>query len=644
MIVTFALLASCTDFELPAPTFELPRAAAVLQPEVGGPFEEPVGFVANGLGGQVVLLALKQGRFLTDDPTGSFLPANQLPTGDRRLLSSIAVYAPETDEVTVIVADRAFEQLVVVDYLTPCPDGETDRFCEAPPPRIANEEELGDEVVVDVKRGWTTTEDWTFTPTVGPDDEREWTVEGSRSGLQPSRIRSSELPWSAEDRRLQVEAIPAPTEGAEPFVVRTELPGLRELDVGGVPLALELAADQSWLALIVRDDSGVSRLAFVEPATLLGFDSGATVPLVEVPLPDGAEPHRLSVSEEGGLLVADATRPAYYEVPFGTDAVVEHPLPWPSLDVAGLRLTSGDPTTDVRFVVPIDGASLWRHDPTTSQLLDVNPARPGEQGIPFSETVQGIEAMPWPFRAPELDDDEERVVTRAVAVSLADGRVVFAHEATGCLVQDIDGPETNLATRAGSLSTDITPDGMPDPSEFLGRFRVRVDEQPNRVTVNRCAGIAQPESWAARFDQTLGTWEVEGTRSGIQENRVIEDERYVSDDGAISFLLRSGVLPSADGWQFTFSVDAGIATASGDGDNDGVREADLSVSGDPVFFFYRVGEVGPVTLEDVGAIPDGFSYNPNIRPFVLVPGGATNRVSRVNPSQDVVPLVEVSWN
>ena len=41
-------------------------ALGVLHPENGGPYEEPVGFVGNGHGGQIVPLALKQGRFLNE--------------------------------------------------------------------------------------------------------------------------------------------------------------------------------------------------------------------------------------------------------------------------------------------------------------------------------------------------------------------------------------------------------------------------------------------------------------------------------------------------------------------------------------------------------------------------------------------------
>jgi len=624
-----ALLMACQDFELPAGNFEVPRAAAVLQPELGGPFQEPVGFVANELGGQVVLLALKQGRLLTDDRTASFLPANQLATGDRRLLSSIAVYAPSREEVTVFVGDRAFGQLLTLPYLVPCPESEVGP-CEGSRAGVS----APDGVVAGTKLGWTTTETWTLTARDG-----EWIAEGSRSGLQPNPVIPSRLPWSAEDRRLQLFAVPEAVDG-QTLTIETNS-GLRELDLPGVPLDLVMAPDQSVLAMIVQDpDTLQSRLRWIDPA---GPRTIGTVPL-----PAGAEPHRLAHSEDGVLLVADAARPAFYEVPFGGSAVVEHVMPWPTLDVAGPVLVDEETQAEspVRFVVPIDGDSLWRYDPVAEELLDVNPAEPGAQGMEFDVPVQGIEGMPFPFRSSQLDEDEERVDTRAVSVALSDGRVLFAHEDTGCLVQDRDGPETALVQRSGSTSTDIDSSEIPVSAEFASRFALPYDGEPNRVTVNSCAGIAKPETWAVTFDQTLGTWEVEGSLSGPQTARVVEDRRYVTDDGAVSFLLRSGSTPSLDGWVFSFSVDAGLGAATGDGNADGLRETDLSGAGDPVFFYYRVGEVGPVTQEDLEMRQDGqedWSFNSNIRPFVLVPGGATNRVGRVDPSDVRFPVVEVSW-
>ncbi|MEN0061614.1 MAG: hypothetical protein AAGA48_05655 [Myxococcota bacterium] len=618
--VLLTFLVACNQFEPPAGAFEVPRAVAVLQPELGGPFEEPIGFVANGQGGQIALLALKQGRFLTDDLTGAFLPANQLATGDRRLLTSVAVHADGLDRVTVFAGDLAFGELLVLPYLEPCESF----VCEGTVPSVTG----GDGFQPGVKNGWTTTETWTLTP----DGQGRWNVEGSRSGLQPEPVVPGE-PWSAEDRRLQLVAR-APNGNDEVVTIETDN-GLRAIDVGGAPLALKLAPDHSVMGLIVQDRKlDVPRLFWFDPAT--------EAVLGEVTLPVGAEPHRLSVSEGGGLLVADRTRNAFYEVPWGETKAVEFPTPWPVLDVAGVRIdTDGDGLEDanLRYVVPLDAASLWRYDPQSMAIVDVNPALAGDQGIVFDAPVQGIEAMPLPYLAPELGDDEERVVTTAVAVSLSDGRTVFAHEDTGCLVQDPQGPRTSITTAAGTASSDINAGDIPAEANFLARFAIPLDGLPNVIVVNDCAGIAKTEAWGIRFDQLTGTWEADGAISGIQNARVIEDQRYVSDDGGISFLLGSGSTPSVDGWVFTFSVVSGIAAATGDVDGDGLREGNLSVSGDPVFFFYRVGQPGPV--------PDGEDdvdgYNPNIRPFVLVPGSSTNRVGRVDPSDEIAPLVEVSW-
>lgn len=632
MIVSL-LLTGCMQFQPAAPLFEVPQAAAVLQPEIGGPFEEPVGFVANSIGGQIVLLALKQGRPLTDDPTASFLPANQIATGDRRVLSSVAVYAPTDNrrQVTVFAGDRAFGELIAAPYIVDCV-GEFDRYadlCEnAPPGPVEGTRAFfrpfdvpgNARVRAGVKDGWTTTEIFTFTKV----DEGSWFAEGSRSGTQPDLVVPGVL-WSAEDRRLQILIEDeGETVVGDTFTVETGN-RLTTIDAGGAPLALTLAPDQSWLAVLIQDrTTDLPRLRWLDPATLtFGPDVG---------LPAGAEPHRLAVSEGGGLLVADRARSAFYEVPWGSPDAVDYPLPWPSFDVAGLRVEG----EDQRFVVPIDAGSVWRYDPATQSLLDVNPAQSGDQGITFTAPVRGIEAMPLPYRAPELDDDLTRVELRSVAVSLADGRVVFVNERSGCLVQTPEGPRTNITTQTGTTGIDVDLLDIPQSANFLSRFDPPRSGASNVVVVNDCAGIARAETWAVLFDQTQGNWEVEGSLSGVQERRVIEDERYVSDDGSVSFMLRSGPTPSVDGWRFDFNVLSGVAAATGDANLDGNIDVNVAVSGDPTFFFYRVGKPGPV-------VDPSIEGNQDIRPFVLVTGGATNRVGRVDPADDRSPVVEVGW-
>jgi hypothetical protein len=619
-------LIACRQEEAYEGAFQVPVAAAVLQPEVGGPFQEPVGFVANGHGGQIVPLALKQGRFLTDDPTISFLRTNPLPTGGLRRLTSVAVVPQGVREVVLWAGDAATGSLLRVPYLYDCeltpdrPECETQPFEGAPVEQAAYWEILetpGDHLQIEevaVKKGYSTTELWTILYEGG-----SFSVEGSRSGLQPERAVINAA-YSSEYHRLGFRLQGEPQDG-DRFVVRTES-GLSEHDVGGTPLAVSTSPDQSLLALIVHRRT-------TDRPVVRWFDPQTREVTGEVTLADDAWPHRLAWSEDGALLVADRDHPAIWEVGVAQTTALEHPMPWPTLDVASLD----GPTSRRLFVVPVDSGSVWLFDRDTDTPLDINALVPGEQGLPFTTTVLGIEALRRPHLQPEYTDDEVRLTGRSVAVVLADNRVVFAHEETGCLVQDSLGPRTEEVSS-----------GLAGPSDYETNYLDSVGgaatlelqgASGRNVSVNTCAGIAPSESWTLTFDQNQQAWRVEGQLSGEQQALAIEDERYVSDNGEVSFVIRSGITASRDGWSIQFQVDIGAAEANGDNDLDGISEFVLGIAADPVYFEYQVGHAGPIgDSQGEGWLPI------DIRPFVLVPAASSNEVGRVDPQE---ALIEVGW-
>jgi hypothetical protein len=106
----------------------------------------------------------------------------------------------------------------------------------------------------------------------------------------------------------------------------------------------------------------------------------------------------------------------------------------------------------------------------------------------------------------------------------------------------------------------------------------------------------------------------------------VEDRRYTSQDGAVSFVIRSGSSPSEDGWNIQFQVDAGWMSVDGDQNDDGLVDVRFRNPGDPVYFHYRVGS------RDGGWIPV------DDRPFVLVPGQASNQVGRADPQEGDLDL------
>lgn len=618
---TLLLLGACAERPPYPGAFQLPVAAAVLQPEVGGPFEEPIGFVANGHGGAIVPLALKQGRILSDDPTASFLRTNYLATGALRVLSAVAVRATSDAGVEVWAGDRHEGQLLRVPYTLDCAAEPArpecaDAVAGAPVEQdatvtVASSPESASLDGVVIKRGYATTE--TFTITF---DGAEWSVVGTRSGAQPNA--QTGVAYHTYQRELSF-TISGTASPGDQFVVETDN-GIEEIDVGGAPLDLKAAPDGSLLAVLVADTaSGRPVVRWFDPET-------KTVQS-DVTLAVDAWPTRLAWAEDGALLVADRDHPAIWEVPLGDGAAIEHPTPWPTLDVASL---DGDDRRRL-YVVPVDGASLWLLDRDTDELIDVNAAAPGAQGMTFQSTVLGIEAIPRRYRTTEFTQDTLRVVDRTVALTLSDQRMVWAHEQTGCLVQDNLGPRTTASSPTAldyTTSFDRTVPGAPTLDLSAATNRA--------VHVNSCAGIALAEGWEVRFDQNLQAWRVKGAVSGEQAALAYDNVRYLSDDGAISFTIRAGSLPPADGDLFLFTVDPGVPDAIGDTNGDGIPELTLGLGSDPVYFEYRVGLAG--AIGDLGG--EGW-YAEDIRPFTLVASEAANVVARVDPQQ---AQLEVGWN
>lgn len=613
LIALIVSLTACREDLRYEGAFDTPVAVAVLQPEDGSPWRDPVGFVASAQNGQIGAVDLKHGRFLVDDPLVSFLRGNFLPTGRDRLLTSLAVLPDGTGLVRLIAGDRRYGTLVEVPYVIGI--DENDKPIEGGvsvgEPVFVDADNSGDApsiTDVEVKLGYTTTETWTVTF-----DGARWTVRGSRSGRMEAPLVVGEH-WVGDRRSLAFTLRGEATAG-DYFTIETDN-GLVEHDVGGAPVALSRSPDGLRVAAIVHD------LTLDRPV-VRWLDAITLAVVAEVALPDDARPTRLAWTEgEPTLLVADAGRPAVWEIDTAADdAVTERLLPWPILDVTHLR---GE--RDQLYVAPIDGSSVWVFDRQTMLPRDANPLMPGVQGMTFPRAVRGIEAMYLPFLYPERNEEGVRRFERAIAISTSEGRIAFMEEATGCLLQDEFGPRTSFdQNQRGQVdySTNI-------PGDLQSRPRLQANSHNSRsVMVNQCAGVALAETWTVRYDETVQAWRVRGSRSGDQVALAYEDRRYLSDTGAISFVIRSGATATREGWQFRFTVIDGVNYAAGDNDGDGLNEVPLELPGDPVYFHYRVGpSEGGYRLIDE-------------RPFVLVPAEASDTVGRVMPQEG---RYEVGWN
>ncbi len=601
----------CRDDELYDGAFEMPVAAAVLHPDAGGPSaaHEPVGFVANGIGGRIVLLALKQGRFLNDDDTAAFLRTNDLPTGGLRLLTSVAAYAPHPYDVQVFAGDARFEQLVMVPWVIGWETVEqrvvpVEGYASYYPPDLSGAPGIQLDNI-EVKKGYTTSERWTLTF-----QDTGWEVVGSRSGRQPRLAYDGES-FVAEERRIAF-TLSGDGQNGQSITLDT-WNGLEEYDVGGRPLELAMAPDQSVMAMIVHDRA-------TDSPTLRWFDPDLKRVAGEVNLPEGSIPHRMEWSEDGSqLFVADAGYPAVWSLAPGAAGGREIAMPGPTLDVASL---AGD-TREALFAASGDGRTLWMFDAETGEQLDQNAMLSGVQGLPLDSPIQGLASLRQEHLLPEYDDSERRLSGRTVALTVARGSTLFVHEQTGCLVQDSLGPRT-VSDGNYSQATDYEVNFDVD----FGPYLEQNGSSGRHVVVNSCAGVARSDSWRVTYDQLAGGWRVRSELSGEQSTLAHEDERFLSDGGEVSFTVRAGPAASVDGMQFTFVVESGIAEASGDSDSDGDREVELAIPSDPVPFHYEVGD------------RDGSWYRVDDRPHVLVLGQTSDVVGRVDPQE---AQVDVAW-
>ena len=136
------------------------------------------------------------------------------------------------------------------------------------------------------------------------------------------------------------------------------------------------------------------------------------------------------------------------------------------------------------------------------------------------------------------------------------------------------------------------------------------------------------ESWTVLFDAIDGNFVVEGSKSGEQENRAYLDERYISDNGAISFSIISGNYPPTDGDQYVFSTSSGFLKVSDVLTTTGGTEY-LELPGPPTIFDYWAGPLG------------GGWNEYSQRSFALVPVTNSNIVLRVRLDNY---SVEAVWN
>ncbi|TVQ86758.1 MAG: hypothetical protein EA397_19545 [Deltaproteobacteria bacterium] len=590
--------AGCTDLETYQGMLAVPTAAAVSAEGAELPFNEPIGYVVSQVGGEIHPLALKQGRFLSDQATGSFVRGNPLPTGRKRTISSMSVWSPEPDRMSVFVTDQAYSQLLEVPHILAVQDGvpvpATPAWRE---PVSSGAGTLSD---LRLSPGITTTEDWELTWRAG-----EWWVEGSRSGRLSVRAQPDEL-YVDDEVGLQFR-VTAGLQELETIRFST-VTGIREYDLGTPPIAVQVMPDQELLAVALSDPD-------TRGGEVVWFDPHAGREEAVVVLGEHSRPTHFAIGA-GDLWIADAGEAAIWRVAQGATKADRFDLPWPVSYVA-----VGD-RWNRAFVVPIGSSQIWSVDLQTGSLIDLNPWSPGVDGVAVDATIRGIAAMPDASNYPFPTEDGEIRRGHLIAISVANGAIVFMDQRTGCLLPDRLGPRSSSGG-FGSFA-----DHTADFSGVAGApSLVRNATNDRHILINRCPGIALNERWEVRYSAPDQGWVVKGERSGLQSRLAYEDQRYTTDRGELSFVIRSGTSPSIDGWLIEFNVTDGILRI--DSDDGDVQDFDFFRRQMRQVRFRLPGQPATTSVIEATGIPGWERVTPTS--YAIVPIEGSNSVAKVLP-------------
>jgi hypothetical protein len=336
-----------------------------------------------------------------------------------------------------------------------------------------------------------------------------------------------------------------------------------------------------------------------------------------VTLPAGSSPWRMALAPDGRLFVADAKNPAVYLVSADVEAnpsgaVVETlATAGPVLDVAYSEGEGADGSPFHRlFVAPVGLLRVDVYDFDEAAWFDPNPEDGEVAGVNLGSPISGLSASigsVW-LQTETSWGALPRVPT--VAVSTQDGFLFQIDASTGCGVTNQRGPhgpnEILDSTDETYLYATLDDQGPASAAEL-----VVDDATGEQIAVSACGGVARGESWIVTYDSASVSWEVEGSLSGVQQERAYNDLRYVSDTGAISFLIASGSAPATDGDRFTFTIDRGLLSIAGvDKDQDGVigtGDQPWEAPGRPLAYDVTVGPTGggwdPVRRREYALLP-----------------------------------------
>lgn len=597
----------CADLDLGLRPFDGPDGIDVLAAGEG-PFDEPVGFVANTRSGTIVPIDVKHGTLLGDQYAAPFLRPRWVATGDQRQLGQIVAWAPAPDQVTVFAADLAYDVLVEAPYVLSASEEPEVYALTHTDPVFVDADGSGDSARltdIEMVHGATTTEDWVLEY-----DGEAWVVDGTRSGRQSKRA------WKGEGYATDNDELSFEVKGSATAGDRIELStdcGIVEHELGGPILGLVRVPGEDLLLAAVWDVAA-------EQGAIVAWDAVTRAEVGRIALPEGAQPWRFAFgAEPGEVYVADAHRDAVYEVALDlatptSSTWTEIPTDGPVSALAWVA-DEGDPLAgsvayEHLFVAPAWANRVDVYDLASAEWLDINPYDDVWGGLDLTSPVVGLSPSRRSIRLQEESNHGARKESMVVALTTFDGALRMFEGGTGCLAIDLQGPrQVTAADGTGYAFSDRGDDSNPllytDPA--TGR----------QVIPNGCGGVIRDETWTFTYDGIEGNWTVEGSVSGEQDARAWEDERYVSDDGLITFLILSGTAPTTDGDTFQVAMDDGVLAVS-QVQRPGATYADpIELPAAPLVFDYDAG-------------PTGGGWDPDrTKTWALVPATDSDLVFRV---------------
>lgn len=605
-LAALLLLVGCSTINPSATFLDGPYESAVLE---GGPFADPVGFVSNMRSGRIIPLDLKAGRYLSDSLASPFLPPRGIATGDQRQLGPLVPFSPGGDDITVFAVDLSTGILIEAPYILSVGDDIEIATHTVSDPIFEDVDGSGESVILEGlagRDGRTTTEDWTLSF-----DGELWWVTGSRSGRQGSPA-TPYRPYITDNHELEFTVSGDATLG-DRIALSTDT-GLIEHDLDGSVLDIHRIADQPLIAAAVYDvDAAQSRISLFDMST--GTERG------QIALPAGSQAWRLvSGATNTDLYVADAHRAAAYAIQLdlndpAASVVTELETVAPLVDIAWV----GDDGYSNLFVALAGKNRVDVYDLLLSEWKDVNPYDSIDGGLNVHSPVIGFGTFDRPIALQEYTDwsVDVHVEKRVVVMTTLDGALMMMEGDTGCLVRNRLGAYT--AGPDGSSTYEYSGSANPSLSLSLATG--------DAFQTIPCGGVLLNEDWTVTYDGIIGNWIVEGSRSGIQESRAYEDQRYISDEGALSFTILAGTVPSLDGDRYSFSTDDGVLQLTSVDLSNGIQRA-LEAPAPPVLFTYRSGQQG-----------GGWDVLQEY-PYALVPVLNNNLVLRVRLDTWVV---EIAW-